>query len=162
MGFSKQDFPETWAKMCAGSNIELGEYVQLNDDLLLYPDAVVTTDYQPSWTLEVPMVFDLERMAASYQLPCGRIDLTTDNECLRMLVSMITIGISTRTFAWDSHFDLTHEETPQLFAYINEIPWGVTISARNSDGAKLENIPTADFGWIMRADKATTDAPPAD
>lgn len=149
MDFDRKSFPITWEKMCAGSSIELGEHVWLSDALLFYPDAVVTTENQPSWTLHVPLVFDLPKMAASYELPCGRIDLTTDNECLWMLVSMITVRVDTQTTAWDSHFDFTHEETPRLFAYIDEIPWGVTISARSSDAPKLETRPHEDFGWSV-------------
>lgn len=138
-----------WEKMCSGSNIDLGEHVWLSDDLLFYPDAVVTTSSAPSWTLHVPLVFDLPKMAASYKLPCGRIDLTTDNECLWMLVSMITVRVDAQAFIWDSHFGLSHEETPRLFAYIDEIPWGVTISARSSDTPKLETKPSEDFRWSM-------------
>lgn len=147
MDFSKQSFPETWSRMCAGSSIELGEHVWLSDALLFYPDAVVTTESQPLWTLQVPMLFDVPKMAASYELPCGRIDLTTDNECLWMLISMITMRVDVQAFAWDSHFGLSHEETPRLFAYIDEIPWGVTISARSSDTPKLETKPSEDFFW---------------
>ncbi|WP_156193079.1 hypothetical protein [Corynebacterium kalinowskii] len=149
MAFDRSAFPATWAKMCAGSGIELGDYVQLTDDLLFYPDAIVTTENQPSWTLHVPLLFDLKRMAETYKLPCGRIDLTTDNECLWMLVTKIILGVDSRAFAWDSHFGLSHEDTPRLFAYIDEIPWGVTISARSSDATKLETKPSDDFGWSM-------------
>lgn len=144
MDFDRQSFPITWEKMCAGSSIELGEHVWLSDGLLFYPDAVVTTESQPSWTLQVPLLFDLERIAAPYRLPCGRID-----ECLWMLVAMIVMGVDARAFAWDSHFGLSHEETPRLFAYIDEIPWGVTISARSSDAGKLETKPSEDFGWSL-------------
>lgn len=111
MGFDRHKFPEMWEKMCAGSGIELGEHVWLNDALLFYPDAVV--DRQP-----LPLLFDLDSIIDRFELPCGRIDLTTEGACLWMLTSRIST--QAEMFRADP-------ET-RLFAFIDEVPWGVNIA----------------------------------
>ncbi|MEJ5928359.1 hypothetical protein WG915_06970 [Corynebacterium sp. H128] len=90
----------------------------------------------------------MTRIADTFKLPCGRIDLTTPSECLRMLVT--NIGLTADGFGskWDYHHGFTHESEPRLYAYIDEIPWGVTISTRKGDSKFIGPIePTGDFQW---------------
>lgn len=129
MKFDSQGFPEAFSAICAGSEIQLGGYIWLSDNLLLFPDALIRIATPPASGLSTSLFFDLDSIASRFSLPCGREDLTTINDCLWTLVTKISTAIDA---AASPYLINAGTAVPSFYAYIDEIPFGVEVKAYSS------------------------------